>query len=110
MIGNRPACRGIADALRENHSDRFSHYFSPEEYAEGLKRIGATTHEFARFVGVSLRQPDEPQQPVQPAGRIALPQVRLPILDERAFAQDGCRGVERAAGDHPPQPGTRRGT
>lgn len=28
---------------------------SPEEYRQGLEKIGATTHEFARFAGVSRR-------------------------------------------------------
>ena len=53
----------------------------------------------ARFSQIALRQPDEAEQPVKALGRIALAQMRLPVLDDRAFAQHGLGAVERAAGD-----------
>ena len=52
-----------------------------------------------RFLRVALREPHEAEQPVQPFGRIPLPQVGLPILHDRAFAQHRFGAVERAARD-----------
>ena len=57
-----------------------------------------------RLRGIAARQPDEAEQPVQALRRIALLQVRLAILDDRAFAQRGLGAIEHSRARCAPSP------